>query len=253
MPTSTGSGTSRRDCAGGGATGAITGGGCGEPFGRLSGLAVASGGLVASTSTGVGGIDRRRVCGGCAAPGEGAEGDNGGVVGGAETCCVGRTRAWTGRTVGRRCGRGFVRISGRLTAAIVRAGGSETVDTLSTTVGVAGMVRGSAGRGAAVSGAAVSGAAVSGAAVSGVAGSVSDAAGSDSTRTGASGRATDPGDVGPSFSGVGAGDAATGPGSAAAGAATGAGTAVGAALSGRNRRGSTYPLGSLVMRTPRWT
>jgi hypothetical protein len=238
MPASTGSGTSRRDCAGGGATGAITGGGCGEPFGRLSGLAVASGGLGASTSTGVGGIDRRRVCGGCAAAGEGAEGDNGGVVGGAETCGVGRTSAWTGRTVGRRSGRDSVRISGRLTAAIVRAGESGTLDALSTTVGVAGMVRGSAGRGTAVSG---------------VAGSVSDAAGSDSTRTGTSGRATDPGDVGPCFSGVGAGEAATGPGSAAAGAATGAGTAVGAALSGRNRRGSTYPLGSLVMRTPRWT
>jgi len=239
MPTSTGSGTSCRDRAGGGATGAITGGDCGDAFGRLSGLAVASGGLVASTSTRAAGIDRRSASGSFAAPGEGVEGDEGAGVGGAETCCLGLTSGWVGRTVGRRCGRGSVRISGRFSAAIVKAGESGAADTLRATVGVAGMVRGSAGRGAAVSG---------------VAGSVSDAAGSDSTRAGASGRATGADDVCPGFSGAGAGGVATGPGSAAvAGAAAGAGAAVGAALSGRTRWGSTYPLGSLVMRTPRWT
>jgi hypothetical protein len=243
MPTSTGSGTNCRGRAGGaGVTGAMTGGDCGEAFGRLSGWAVAAGGLVASTSAGSAEIDRRSTCGRFAEPGE--AGDVCAGIGAAETCCVGRTSGWMGRTVGRRWRRGSVRISGRFIAAIVRAGESGAADTLPATVGVAGMVRGSAWRGAAVSCGAGS--------VSDAAGS--DAAGSDPARAGASGGATGAGDPGPGFSGTGAAGAATGPGSATeGGAGVGAGAAGGAALSGRNRSGSTYPLGSLVRRTPRWT
>jgi hypothetical protein len=253
MPTSTGSGTSRRGRTGaGGVTGAITGGDCGEAFGRLSGWAVASGGLVASTSAGSAEIDRRSTCGRFA--GRGEAGDDCAGVGAAETCCVGRTSGWMGRTIGRPWGRGSVRISGRFIAAIVRAGESGAADTLPATVGVAGTVRGSACRGAAVSCGAgsVSDAARSDAARSDAAGS--DAPGSDPARAGASGGATGAGDAGPGFSGAGAAGAATGPGSATdGGAGVGAGAAVGAALSGRSRSGSTYPFGSLVRRTPRWT
>jgi hypothetical protein len=68
MPKRRGSGTSGRDRAGGAATGAIADGDRGEAFGRLRGWKIASGGLVASTSTGAAGIGRRSACGDDGAP-----------------------------------------------------------------------------------------------------------------------------------------------------------------------------------------